>query len=137
MLGRGTAVDLSRAPVERFTRDQVAHFVMFIQSPHIATDMPFGERKLTLSDGKKVSVPDVIRNAIPSRIVSQYLAYCEESSTNDTFKPLGTSTLFKILQNCTASTRKSPAGLDNFFCDGSNAFDSLRKLCDEIGGLGE
>lgn len=110
---------------------------MFIQSPHIVTDMPFGERKLTLSNGKQFLVPDVIRNAIPSRIISQYLAYCDESSVDDTFKPLASSSLFKILRNCTAPTRKSLAGLDNFFSDGSNAFDNLCKLCDEIATLGE
>ncbi len=136
-LGRGTLPDTIRAPVERYTEDQLAHFIAFIQSPHITTDMPFGERKLKLSNGDQVVVPDVIRNIIPSRIVSQYLAYCKETIDENDFKPLATSSLFAILQNCTASTRKSLAGLDNFSSDGATAFDQLRKLCDEMATFGK
>jgi hypothetical protein len=78
------------------------------------TDIPFGERKLKLTSGEKLVVPDVIRNIIPTRIVSQYLAYCKETIDGNDFKPLAPSSLFAILQKCTASTRKSLAGLDNF-----------------------
>ena len=126
----------ARAPVERFTENQLAHFIAFIQSPHITTDMPFGERKLRLSNGEQVIVPDVIRNAIPSRIVSQYLAFCRETVDENSFKPLHSSSLFAVLRNCSASMRKSLAGLDNFSSDGSNAFDQLGKICDEIATLG-
>ncbi|CAF4734565.1 unnamed protein product, partial [Rotaria sp. Silwood2] len=94
--------------------------------------MPSGERKLKLSSGEKLVVPDVIRNIIPSRIVSQYLAYCKETIDGNDFKPLASSSLFAILQKCTASTRKSLAGLDNFSSGGATAFDQLRKLCDEM-----
>ena len=137
--GRGIILDALRIPIERYTERQLCHFITFIQSPHITTDMPFGERKLKLSNGDQISVPDVIRNTIPSRIVSQYLAYCKETiADNETdFKPLGPSTLFAILRSCAASTRKSLAGLDNFSSDGSNAFDQLRRLCDELATFGE
>ncbi len=123
--------------MERYTERQLTHFIQFIQSPHITTDMPFGERKLKLSTGEKIIVPDVIRNIIPSRIVSQYLAYCQETADTDDFKPLGPSSLFAILKKCGATTRKSLAGLDNFSCDGSTAFDQLRNLCDELATYGE
>lgn len=99
--------------------------------------MPFGERKLKLSNGEKIIVPDVIRNAIPTRIVSQYLAYCDETIATDEFKPLATSSLFAILQKCSASTRKSLAGLDNFSSDGSTAFDQLQNLCDDMISFGK
>ena len=99
--------------------------------------MPFGERKLKLSNGEKIIVLDVIRNAIPTRIVSQYLAYCDETIATDEFKPLATSSLFAILQKCSASTRKSLAGLDNFSSDGSTAFDQLQNLCDDMISLGK
>lgn len=90
-----------------------------------------------MSSGSKIVVPDVIRNIIPSRIVSQYLAYCEETDSTDGFKPLTRTSLFAILQRCGASTRKSLAGLDNFSCDGSTAFDRLRDLCDEMATYGD
>ena len=127
---------MRRGPVERYTDDQLAHFIGFIQSPHITTDIPFGERKLKMSNGEKVVVPDVIRNIIPSRIVSQYLAYCKETIDGSNFKPLASSSLFAVLHKCGASTRKSLAGLDNFSSDGATAFDQLRKLCDEMATFG-
>jgi hypothetical protein len=98
-------------------------------------DIPFGERKLKLSNGEHIIVPDVIRNIIPSRIVSQYLVYCQETADDD-FKPLGSSSLFAILKKCGATARKSLAGLDTFSCDGSTAFDQLRNLCDDMAAYG-
>lgn len=96
------------------------------------TDMPFRERTLKLSDGESITVPDVIRNIIPSRIISQYFSYCKETIDDDEFQPLGASSLFAILNKCSASMRKSLAGLDTFSCDGSTAFDQLQKLCDDM-----
>jgi hypothetical protein len=128
---------MERSPIKRYTDDQLAHFIAFIQSPHITTDIPFGERKLKLSSGEKITVPDVIRNIIPSRIIAQYLAYCKETVDGEEFKPLASSSLFAILQKCTASTRKSLAGLDNFSSDGATAFDQLRTLCDEMAAYGK
>ena len=92
---------------------------------------------MKLSTGELIFVPDVIRNAIPTRIVSQYLVYCKETITTDDFKPLATSSLFAILHKRSASTRRSLAGLDNFSSDGSTAFDQLQNLCDEMIGLGK
>lgn len=131
-VGRGVLPDTSRGPVQRYTEKQLMHFIEFIQSPHITTDMPFGERKLKLSNGHKIVVPDIIRNIIPSRIVAQYLAYCKETIVTNDLKPLARSSLFAILDRCSASIRKSLAGLDNFSCDGSTAFDQIRDLCDEM-----
>ena len=105
--GRGTTLDTKRSPVERYYDDQLAHFIGFIQSPHITTDIPFGERKLKMSNGEKVMVRDVIRNISPSKIVSQYLAYCKDTVDGDNFKPLASSSLFAILTKFSASTRKA------------------------------
>ena len=136
-IGQGTPPSISRSAAQRYTKQQLAHFIDFIQSPHIITDMPFGERTIKLSSGQKIAITDVIRNIIPSRIVAQYLAYCEEAGKPKEFKPLASSSLFAILSKCGASTRRSPAGLDNFSCDGCTAFDRLRDLSDEMAIYGE
>ena len=99
--------------------------------------MSFRERTIKLSSGQKIAVPDVISNIIPSRIVAQYHAYCEEEGVTKGFKPLASSSLFAILSICDAFTRKSLAGLDNFSCDGSTVFNRLRDLCDEMATYGE
>jgi hypothetical protein len=135
-VGRGVLPDITRNPVQRYTEKQLSHFITFIQSPHITTDMPFGERTLKLSNGESITVPDVIRNIVPSRIISQYFAYCKETIDDDDFQPLGASSLFAILKKCSASMRKSLAGLDTFSCDGSTAFDQLQNLCDDMAVYG-
>ncbi|CAF4873534.1 unnamed protein product, partial [Rotaria sp. Silwood1] len=48
------------------------------------------------------------------------------------FVPLGTSSLYSILSECAASTRKSLQGLEYFAADGSSSFDTLTKLTDEL-----
>lgn len=62
---------------------QLDHFLSFVTSPHIIQDLPFGERKLKLSSGQVIEVPNVIRTVIPQRIARQYTQYCQETG----FKP--------------------------------------------------
>ena len=130
-LGRGAVVKPSRASILRYSEEQVENFIEFILSPHIATDLPFGERKMRLSSGEIVITPNMIRNMIPQRIISQYVSYCNEIH----FKPLGETVLFDILKACTASTRKCLAGLDTFSANGSSAFENLSGLCDLLTDL--
>ena len=58
-----------------FLPEQVEHFIDFIVSDYVCTDVPFGERILKLSDGTKLLVPDTIRNYQATRIISQYYKY--------------------------------------------------------------
>jgi hypothetical protein len=92
--------------------------------------MPFGEKTIKLSSGDTIIVPNTIRNLLPTRIIQAYNEYCKES--DEEFKPLSEACLFEILRGCSASNRKSLQGLDYFACDGSNAFDILENLCDEL-----
>jgi hypothetical protein len=123
--------------MKRYTDEQLAHIIAFIQSPHITTGIPFGERKLELNGGEKITVPDIIDNMIHLRIVAQYLVYCEETSEGDGFKPSATSSLLTILQKCTASTRKSLADLDETSSDVATALDQLHTMCDEMTTFGQ
>lgn len=132
---KGAVVDTSREPAVRYKDEQIAHFVEFITSPHISTDLPFGQKILKLSTGEQIEIPNVIRNIIPTKIVDQYLCYSEEVSPG--FQVLGKSSLFSILKECSASTRKSLQGLDYFSADGSSSFDTLIKMVDELGSLGK
>ena len=43
--GPGASLVEPSRTVQRFNPAQVAHFIDFILSPHICTDMPFGEEK--------------------------------------------------------------------------------------------
>ncbi|CAF1119387.1 unnamed protein product [Didymodactylos carnosus] len=95
----GTGKHIESTPVlrQRFEDYQVEHFIDFILSPHICTDMPFGEQSLKLSDGAELLVPNTIRNLIPSRIIDQYYSYILENSPG--FSPLGLNDLTMDINN--------------------------------------
>ena len=133
---RGAAIDLNPLPVQRFSSNQVEHFIEFILSPIVSIDLPFGERTYKLSTGEKVVVPNMIRNMIHSRIIDQYRIFCQ-STTNGEFSPLSDAVLFNILRKCPAAVRKSLSGLDNITADGANAFDELVSICDQLSAFGE
>ena len=81
-----------------------------------------------LSSGKLIAVPNVIRTMIPQCIVTQYIQYCTETN----FKALSRSTLLRILQECSASVRKSLQGLDYFVAEGTRAFEDLLSIVHDI-----
>ena len=69
-IGVGVSVGLNPRISQRFSFEQVEHFVDFIVSSQICTDMPFGENRLKLSDGTTLYVPNTIRNLAPSKIIN-------------------------------------------------------------------
>lgn len=131
--GSGAPVPTTRVPRQDFSTPQIEHFIGFITSSHIIQDLPFGERSITLSNKDTIKVPNVIRTIIPERVVQQYLAYCDESG----FQALSRSTLLRILQVCSASTRKSLQGLDYVSSMGAEAFEDLSKVVEKLGDGGQ
>ena len=122
------------APSEKNTRERVdpaklEHFLDFITSSNIVQDLPFGRRTLMLTNGRKIDIPNVIRTMLPSRLIKQYIQYCNEKY----FTPLSTRTLFRILSEaCVASVRKSLQGLDSYAAEGGCGFDDLVSLLDML-----
>ena len=113
---------------------RLEHFIDFITSQHIIQDLPFGRRELKLSNGKALEISNVVLLLIPSRLVSQYYQYCQETEFSC---PLGKSTLFKILsESCSASIRRCMQGLDNYLADGARSFDEFIDVVDKLLELG-
>ena len=131
--GRGVPISVNINDRLRVNHAKLEHFISFITSPHIIQDVPFGEKIIKLSTGEAITTPNVIRTMIPERIVQQNQQYSSETS----FTCLSRSTLHSILNVCSASTRKSLQGLDNFSAQGSQAFDDLTKLVDKLVEYGE
>ena len=128
--GVGVIVDPPSQISQRFSIEQLEHFIDFIVSPHICTDIPFDENPLKLSDGTILFVPNIIRNMAPSRITNQYTALCEENAPG--FSLLQFRSLFKILEIYKASCRRSLQGLNYFGVDGGEAFDPLSKIVQDL-----
>lgn len=111
------------APIKRTRLDPVKtdHFVNFIARPNFLQDVAFGTKNLKLDSGEQITIPNVIRTMVPSRIIKQYLSFCKETG----FEPASERTLFRIIDVCAASTQKSLQGLDYFSTEGAQAFDTL------------
>jgi len=129
--GKGVPVPSSSHTRMRVPQEKVEHFICFITSQHVISDLPFGEKKLTLSSKEIITVPNVIRMIVPERIVKQYLQFCNETH----FSPLSRSSLLRILQVCSASVRTSLQGLDYITESGSKGFDDLEDVVDRLGDL--
>ena len=102
----------------------VDHFLDFISRPELLQDVAFGTKTLKLDSGERITIPAVVRTMIPTRIIKQYISYCEEQQ----FEPAGERSLFRILDTCSASMQKSLQGLDNISSEGAEAIDNLLKI---------
>ena len=113
-------------PIKRTHLDPVKtnHFVNFIASANFIQDVAYGTKELKLDSGEKITIPNVIRTMVPSRIIKQYISYCQETE----FKPASERTLYRIIDVCTASKQKSLQGLDYFLTEGAQAFESLEHV---------
>ena len=127
--GRGAALSSTRNTRTYVSHEKVEHFLTFITSTHIIQDLPFGEKTLKLSSGEQLKIPNVVRSLIPEQIMRQYQGYCRDVE----FDPASRSTLLRILNVCSASTRKSLQGLDYFSITGAKAFDELEVIVEKIG----
>ena len=130
--GRGAEVSMVKSPRLRIELTQLDHFLDYITSPHVTQDLPFGQRHLRLSSGQVLETPNVIRTMIPSRLLRQYQAYCEETE----FKPFGAATMLRILSACSATVRKSLQGLDYTAAAGAKGFDDLSTLIERLEEMG-
>lgn len=126
--GRGAALPPVKNTRMSVKEDKLDHFLTFITSTHIVQDLPFGEKTLKLSSGAVMKIPNVIRSEIPEHIIRQYQGYCKDVG----YVPMSRSTLLRVLDVCSASTRKSLQGLDYFSASGAEAFDELKKVVDKL-----
>ncbi|CAC5395730.1 THAP4 [Mytilus coruscus] len=106
-------------------------FLKFITSSHIIIDLPYGEKKLELSDGTVQNVPNLIRCMGSSDIIQQYKVYCEEN----TIIPLGESTMYKVLSECTATIRQICEGVVYFVAEGGMVCATLEAVAKELHSL--
>lgn len=122
----GAGKPVVSAPITRTRLDPVKtnHFVNFIARANFLQDVAYGTKELKLDSGEKITIPNVIRTMLPSRIIKQYVSYCQETA----FEPASERTLYRIVDVCAASKQKSLQGLDYFLTEGAQAFESLESV---------
>ena len=93
------------APIKRTRLDpvKISHFVNFIARPNFLQDVAYGSKELKLDSGEILTIPNVIRTMVPSRIVKQYISFCQETA----FEPVSERTLYRVIEVCVASKQKS------------------------------
>ena len=116
--GKGQPIPQIPSFRTRIEHEKVDHFIEYISRPEFVQDVAFGTKTLKLDSGEKIIIPAVIRTVIPSRIIRQYLDYCKEQE----FEPASQSSLYRMIEVCSASMQKSLQGLDNTTAEGTNAF---------------
>ena len=126
--GRGVAIPKNSNPRMCVDRRQLDHFINFITSGHLIQDLPFGEKRLKLTSGKEIKVPNIIRTMTPQRVAEQYTAFCQETE----FLPFSKRTMLRVLSECSTSVRKSLQGLDSYAAEGVRAFDDLAGIVENI-----
>ena len=104
------------------------HFLSFADQPYFYQDVSYGTRTSKLDSGEQLIMPNVLRTVARSTMIAQYFRHCYEEG----FEPLGRSTLFQILKVRVASQRKSLQGLDNIAASGTDGFDALNKIVDDL-----
>lgn len=62
--GEGQRVPNPEFAREGISTQQISHFLDFVMSPAIITDMPYGETKLKMSNGESINVPKIILNSV-------------------------------------------------------------------------
>lgn len=105
----------------RIDNEKLDHFLDFISRPEYLQDVAFGTKSMKLDSGERITIPAVVRTLIPTRIIQQYLAYCQQQD----FQPASERSLYRILDACSASMQKSLQGLDNVTAEGTHAIDTL------------
>ncbi|CAC5366838.1 unnamed protein product [Mytilus coruscus] len=104
------------------------NFLDFITSEHIVRDLPYGERKVRMSNGSVIEMPNVVHSMGASDVIHQYKLFCAENEIS----PLGDSTMYRIIAQCGAKVRTSLEGIDYFVAEGSRAFSTLSNILEEL-----
>lgn len=130
--GKGYSIPKEPIYRTRISAQQIHHFVDYISRPDMVQDVAFGTKTLELSSGDCITIPAVVRTMIPSRIIDQYLTYCDQQN----FDAAGKRSLFRMIEVCAASLQKSLAGLDNTTAEGTDAIDNMKSMVDDLGSHG-
>ncbi|KAF1754714.1 hypothetical protein GCK72_021278 [Caenorhabditis remanei] len=117
---------------EKYNRIAVQFFVDFITSPTVMIGLPYGVKKVKMTNGTKQEIPNTIRQQSSTEIYEMYKSLLK--NTNQTELMLSRSSVFRILDVCVATDRRATTCVDYFTANGmevliickvANAMDSI------------
>lgn len=79
------------------------------------TDIPFGQKKVTSSDGTKYTISNSMRNHRASEIIFMFTNWMKARGLEKFI--FSRSTLFKIMSFCSATERKAEICADYFYAE--------------------
>lgn len=109
-----TIIEKKPKIITRWTQENVDYFVEFITSPTVITELPFGKRTVKIANNK-IDIPNVLRKMKNSEIIKLYKQKLENE--NNLGRSLSDSTMYRILDRCTASLSRSMTCVDYFLVD--------------------
>lgn len=112
----------------RMNEEKLEHCISFFFDPLFTQIVSHSVREIELDSGDVLQIPDVVRTVFHSTLIDMYVAYCKETS----FEPLGNSTLYRVLNNCPASKRKSLNCIDNIASDGIASYECLLTIAEKL-----
>ena len=128
--GAGCPESLKK-PIHRDRLDmaEAEHFIDFLISNGYFQDVATGTTTTDISNGSAVVIPHIVSTSLKYHLVKIYEDHCKAFD----YKPLSTSSLLRVLDQCKFSQRRQITGLDNYPGDGIEGFRILECVLDKIG----
>ena len=117
----------------RIDATKLEHFLTFVDQLYFTRMSVVGTRKVRLDSGQQMIMPNVMRTVGRSTMIKQY----QQRGSEEEFEPLTRATLYRILKVREAPQRKSLQGLDDTAASGTERFDTLANIVDELERCGD
>ncbi|VDH92826.1 Hypothetical predicted protein [Mytilus galloprovincialis] len=98
-VGCGLPASKERLKRNKIDIAELEHFIDFIISSDVVKYCLFGMKTMKLTTGEIVALPNLIRSLAPSSLINQCIQFCDSENVGH----LGRSTMYKILNDCSAS----------------------------------
>ena len=125
--GQGVPLKKVISHCVRIDMVKLDQFLTFVDRPYFYQDVAYGQQTLKLESGERLAMPNIIRTVTRSMIV-QYLVFCEDGG----FQPLSRATMYRVLKVREASQLKSLQGLDNVSAEGTEGFQRITQIVEEL-----
>uniref|UniRef100_A0A914Q152 C2H2-type domain-containing protein n=1 Tax=Panagrolaimus davidi TaxID=227884 RepID=A0A914Q152_9BILA len=112
--------------VQRYNDEAVKYFVDFITSPPVSTMLPSAHINVKMPDGKKTTIPPVMRTFYDGEIINMYKQHCEEEGYSNCL--LSEYVMRSVLKVCSAKKQRALECVDYYLMFGQEGFAKLKNI---------